>query len=128
MKLMELLNEEYHPEGPLLRHDLRHTMSASYIMPMIKNHDQYTQYRHHVALAAALAHERGETHYNVASTWNENQSTVCYTPEEEQVLKAANKLMGIGQKQIATSRVKEPEWVNKTSPVVQARDPFASHK
>lgn len=125
MRLFDLLNEDYHPEGPPLRHDLSHTMSPSYIMPLLKNHDTYMQYRHHVALAAALAHQRGETDYDISSTWNENQSTVCYTPQEEQILQAANRLMGVSAKKIAGQRSKEPEWVQTISPMVanQAFDP-----
>jgi hypothetical protein len=118
MRLRDLV-EDYHPEGPPLRHDLKHTLSPSYIMPLLKNHDTYMQYRHHVALAAALSHERGETDYDISSTWNENQSTVCYTPEEENILRLANKLMGVGRKEITHTKSQEPDWVQKTSPVVQ---------
>lgn len=77
------------------------------------------QYRHNIALAAALAYERGETGYNIPTTWNENQSTVCYTPEEEHILKLANKLMGVKEKEITHTKSQEPDWVFKTSPVVQ---------
>jgi hypothetical protein len=56
------------------------------------------------------------------STWNETTSVVCYTPAEEEIVKTANKHMGVNAKKISRTPSKEPKWVNKTSPVAKFRD------
>jgi hypothetical protein len=120
MRVKELL--EHMTEGPPLRKDLQHTLSPTYIMPKLKNHDTYSQYRHNIALAAALAVKRGESNYHEASTFNQNQTTVCYTPQEKEILDLANDMVQVYDKKVSGTPSQEPDWVQKTSPVARFKD------
>jgi hypothetical protein len=69
-----------------------------------------------LALGVALAVERGEVEMAANSMWNQQQTVICYTPEEEEILRLANKLMGVDSaNEITGKKSIEPDWVNKVS-------------
>lgn len=119
MKLADLF-ENLHPAP--LEPDLSSTLPPTFIMPQLQNTDTYVQYRYLVALGSAEAIKRGEIKMDQESTWNENTSVVCYTPAEEEIVRIANKHMGVSAKKISKSPSKEPKWVNTTSPVAKFKD------
>lgn len=119
MKLADLF-EQLHPVP--LRKDLTSTLPPAVTIPELQNNDTYAQYRYLVALATAEAIDRGEIEMAQASPWNENTSVVCYTPQEEVIVKKANKHMGVSSKSLSKTSSQEPNWVNKSSPVAKFRD------
>jgi len=95
---------------------LKNTLPPTYTMPSLINSNGYPQYRHMLALGVALAVERGEVEMAANSMWNQQQTVICYTPEEEEILRLANKLMGVDSaNEITGKKSIEPDWVNKVS-------------
>lgn len=119
MKLSDLF-EDLNPVP--LHSDLASTLPPTFIMPQLQNTDTYVQYRYLIALSAAEALKKGEITMDQESTWNENTSVICYTPEEEEIVKIANKHMGVNAKKVSRTKSQEPTWVNKKSPVATFKD------
>ena len=103
--------------GPPLPVDLTHTLPPTFIMPTLQNNDSYKQYRYSLALATAQAVAKKEVIFTADSTWNENTAVVCYVPEEEAIVRMANKLMGVPSVEISKTPSHEQPDVNKTSPI-----------
>lgn len=116
MRLHELFEQEFRTAETPSR--LKNTLPPTYMVPQLVNSNGYPQYRHGLALATALAVERGDVAYDQQSMWNQTQTVICYTPAELEILKLADKLMGVSTKNVTTTPSQEPPWVNKTSPVV----------
>lgn len=94
-----------------------HALPCTYELPGLKNQDPYMQYRLGVAMAGARDPEKFETQ----SAFGENMSVVSYTPEDEETLKLALKLIGKeyseGAHRISTDRSEESSDVNTQSPM-----------
>lgn len=116
MKIKEVLGES---ATGSLTNGVQHTLSKTYIFPNLQNQDYYMQYRMGVALASA--HSEHAKEFDAASKFGENMTIVNYTPEEEQIMKLAMKLMGStwtsGATQISTDTSEEAKDINKLSPV-----------
>lgn len=99
------------------------------VLPDLKNTDPYMQYRMGLALAAARANEAGEVSFEETSAWGENMSVVSYTPEDQETLDLALKLMpGVNADyRISTIKSEEAPDVQKTSPM-QSRGPIRKLK
>lgn len=95
----------------------RDTMLPTFVMPDIDNSNSYLQYRHGIALAAALSVENGDIKMDSEIPWGQNQSVVCYAPAEEEILKLANKHMGIKTIPLTNTQSKESPIRNIVSPV-----------
>jgi len=100
---------------------LKNTLPPTFMMTTLPNSNGYPQYRHGLALAVALAVERGEVDFDKASMWNQNQTVICYTPQEEEILRLANKLIGAPATPVSTQRSQESDWVNKVSVTSRSR-------
>jgi len=108
MRLLELLDNEApkKPSGPEVRapknagasHAMRKDQASAIPHAMVntqlRNTDTYMQYRYGVALAAAAAHE-DSNEFEQESAWSENVGLVGYTDEEVELIRAADKLMGV---------------------------------
>lgn len=101
--------------------EIESTLPPTIVIPELQNNDTYKQYRYLLALAAAQAHENGDIKFKSQSSWNENTSIVCYTPEEQRIVELANKLMGVQGVNIVNSRSHEGPNVNTRSPVPKRR-------
>jgi hypothetical protein len=119
MKLIELI--EGRNRAPLSI-ELHKTMPPTFIMPSLQNNDSYMQYRYIVALASAKAIENGDVQMDQLSTWNQNQTVVCYAPEEAEIVKLANKHMNVEAEMITNTPSCEPDFVFHNSPVRQFKD------
>jgi hypothetical protein len=94
---------------------LKKTLPPTFMMTGLQNSNGYPQYRHGLALAVALAVERGEVEFDQSSMWNQNQTVICYTPQEEEILRLANKLVGATATTVTGKKSQEPDWVNHVS-------------
>ena len=122
MRLIDLL-QETELKAATLRHDLTRTLPPTSVMPTLMNSNGYTQYRHMMAMGAAIAVKNGDVDFSPESAMNQLETVVCYTPEEEEILDLTNKMMGIpGKMKIASTPSEEPEWVQKESPVRPFKD------
>lgn len=119
MKLSDLLVEW---QRPTMRQDLESTMSPTIAMPSLQNNDGYHQYRYNLALASARAAENNEIALDQESAWSEDQTVVCYTPQEAETVALANKLFNISSKTLVKSSSREPNFVNTQSPVRSFKD------
>ena len=94
-----------------------HALPSTYELPGLKNQDPYMQYRLGVAMAGAKDPGKFETQ----SAFGENMSVVSYTPQDEEILKLALKLIGKeyskGAHRISTEHSEEATDVNTQSPV-----------
>ena len=119
MRLSDLLEAAGTLKSAKLRKDLVKTLPPTTVMPDMQNSNGYTQYRHSLALGVALAVDRGEVEFDQQSAMNQMQTVICYTPQEQEILSLANKLMGVKGVQLSTTPSHEPDFVNKVSPVIQ---------
>ena len=119
MKLCDIL-EGFRPSP--LSSAVKDTLPATYIMPQLQNTDPYRQYRYVIALASAKSIESNDVTMEQESAWNESMAAICYTPEEEQIVKLANKHLNLKSELISTSRSEEPKFVNKVSTVRPFKD------
>lgn len=121
MKVYEILTEtrrvkDYgHPAA--LDPEVERTIPGTFIVPELRNTDPYLQYRMGVAFAVAQATKSREVKFDQESVWAENLITTAFAPEEEETIKLAAKLMGVNVEQIASSKSRESDGVNKTSAV-----------
>ncbi len=115
MKLRDLLEASI----PGLESNIENTLSPTMIVPELVNSDTYKQYRYVVALAAAKAVANGEVEFNAQSTWNESLAALAYTPEELEIIKIANKLMGVDGVMVSKSKSHEPDDTHVVSPVMK---------
>jgi hypothetical protein len=113
MKIKDIL------EGYEIRNGLKFTLPPTYIMTDLPNNDAYRQYRHLVALAAARANSEKDTDTPMTdeSAWGENQTVVCYVPEDYETLVLANKIMGVDKKALTATPSQEAPWRDVASPV-----------
>jgi hypothetical protein len=117
MRLHDLYEQEFRAAKTPNR--LKATLPPTYMVPALVNSNGYPQYRHGLAMAAALAAEKGEVEWDPQSMWNQTQTVICYAPEELEILNAANKLMGVKGVSVTSSESHEPDWVNNKSPIMQ---------
>lgn len=120
MRLIDLFEDAFTPIA--LRGEVQNALPATYVMPELKNTDSYQQYRYIIALAAAESVTAGDVDMPQESAWNENTAVVCYTPAEQEIVKKANKHMGVSGKLIAGEKSKELASVNTKSPVRPFKD------
>jgi hypothetical protein len=118
MKINEILNEG--GTGSLTT-GVAHALPSTYELPGLKNQDPYMQYRMGLALASARSNETVETE----SAFGENMSIVGYTPEDDETIRLALKLIGKeyskGAKLISTKKSDEAPDVYKTSAVAKPK-------
>jgi hypothetical protein len=122
MRLIDLLTES-ELKAAALRKDLTNTLPPTNVMPSLMNSNGYPQYRHQLAMGVALAVERGEVEFSPESAMNQMQTVICYSPQEQEILDLTNKMMGVsGSTKLSKTPSKEPNWIQKDSPVRQFKD------
>lgn len=106
MKIKEILTEG---GTGSLQTSVAHAMPNVVALPGLKNQDMYLQYRMGLALASARARAKGEIPFETESAFGENMIVVARTPEEEEQLDLALKLMGgdLAQKKVISTRQSE---------------------
>ena len=118
MLIKELLSESV-GEGSL-QSSVAHALPGMWALPGLTNQDAYLQYRMGLALAKARAVKAGDIRGGVEpSAFGENMLVSTPTPEEEQTLQDALKLLGhhTAKRRISTQRSEENSEVNKVSPM-----------
>ena len=138
MRLLELLDNnepEKKATGPTvrppkdsgtsrsLRKDQATAIPHAMVNTQIRNTDTYMQYRYGVALAAAAAQE-GPDEFDQESAWSENIGLVGYTDREVELIRAADKLMGVTSDELTDgSGSHEVDDVNTKSAISGAENP-----
>lgn len=121
MRAKEFLPEsesaKTHGKFVSLTADADAALPGVWVQRQLRNTDPYMQYRYGLALAAARANEAGHVEFEQESTWAENLTIVGFSPEDDAVIKMADKLMGVKATRIADNASKEPANTNNTSPV-----------
>lgn len=123
MRAKEFLPEgaKAHGKFTSLNADVDAALPGVWVQRQLRNTDPYMQYRYGIAIAAARADAAGHVEFEQESPWAENLTIVGYTPEDAEVVKLADKLMGVTATRIADDSSKEPKDTNNSSPVAQPK-------
>jgi hypothetical protein len=114
MRIREIL-EGY--KTPPLRRDIRDTLPPTLTIDELPNSNGYDQYRYLLNMGAALAVDRGEINVDQESSFNQSITVVCYAPQEIEIVKKTDELMGVDHRIMVATKSKEPNWVNSASTV-----------
>lgn len=123
MRAKEFLPESGKSHGTYvgLDKDVDAALPGVWVQRQLRNTDPYMQYRYGVAIAAARADAAGHVEFEQESPWAENLTIVGFTPEDAEVVKMADKLMGVTATRIADDASKEPTDTSSQSPVAKAK-------
>jgi hypothetical protein len=110
-----------HGEYTALDNDVDRALPGVWVQRELRNTDPYMQYRYGLALAAARADAAGHVNFKQESPWAENLTLVGFVPEDEDVIKAADKLLGVKGTRIADQKSLEPSDTYKTSAVANIK-------
>lgn len=142
MRLLELLNEEDDAakpkKGPAvvskppmefghsrpLEADPAAALPNPRVITQLRNTDTYMQYRYGIALAAAAANRGPDTDpdFEQESAWGENIGLLGYTDAEVELIKDADKLMGVSSQDIGNGGSQEQTDVNTKSAISGAEN------
>ena len=119
MRAKEFLPEAAKSHGKFvsLNADVDAALPGVWVQRQLRNTDPYMQYRYGLAMAAARADAAGHVEFEQESPWAENLTIVGYTPEDAEVVKLADKLMGVTATRIADDSSRESKDTNNASPV-----------
>lgn len=92
-----------------------------FVQKELRNTDPYMQYRYALAVAAARAHKEYGVGFEQESQWAENMTQVMYTPEDEETIQLASKLMGVKATRITDNNSHESKSVSTISPVAKPK-------
>jgi hypothetical protein len=92
-----------------------------FVQKQLRNTDPYMQYRYGLAVAAARAIKDHDVDFEQESAWAENLVQVMYTPEDEETIQLASKLMGVKPTRITDNASRETKAVETTSPVAKTK-------
>jgi hypothetical protein len=121
MKVKDIVSEAYKGYGGHLkdfgttRGKVDSSLPNAFIEPELRNTDSYMQTRYGQALAAAAAMQNGEK-FEQESAWAENFGMVAYSDQEIDIIKQADKLMGVRSIQLS-NKSQEKEDIGSKSPV-----------
>lgn len=93
-------------------------LPATFALPELQNQDAYLQYRFGLALASALAYERGEVKLPEEDPMGENMIIIARSKEEEEQLAMALRIFGKknSSRMLANASSNEPKDTNTKSP------------
>jgi hypothetical protein len=119
MRAKEFLPEgaKSHGEFTSLHADSDAALPGVWVQRQLRNTDPYMQYRYGLAIAAARAEQAGNVKFEQESPWAENLTIVGFSPEDQDVIIMADKLMGVKATRIADDASKEQSGVMTVSPV-----------
>jgi hypothetical protein len=92
------------------------SLPGAFVQRDLRNTDPYMQYRYGMAIAAARANRDHDIDFDQESAWAENLSLITFSPDDEETIQLADKLMGVKATRIASSKSTETD-VNTVSPV-----------
>ncbi len=121
MKVKDIVSEAYKGyRGHLkdfgtTRGEVDSSLPNAFIEPEVRNTDAYMQGRYGVALAAAAAMQDGDK-FEQESAWAENFGMVAYSDQEIDIIKQADKLMGVKSIKLS-DKSREKEDIGSKSPV-----------
>jgi hypothetical protein len=101
--------------------DVDAALPGVWLQRQLRNTDPYMQYRYGLALAAARADAAGHVKFEQESGWAENLTIVGFTPEDEEVVKMADKLMGVKATRVADNASREAEGTMTQSVVAKPK-------
>jgi hypothetical protein len=101
--------------------ELNDTLPGVWVQRQLRNTDPYMQYRYGLALAAARADAAGHVNFEQESAWSENLVIVGFTPEDAEVVKMADKLMGVSGTRLADDASRESTDVSTQSVVAKSK-------
>lgn len=97
------------------------TLPGVFVQHQLRNTDPYMQYRYSLAVAAARANKQHGVNFDQESAWAENLTQVMFTPEDEETIKIASKLMGVTPTRITDNKSHEPTGTSIQSPVAKPK-------
>lgn len=121
MKVKDIVSEGYKGYAGRLkdfgstRGEVDPALPNAMIEPQVRNTDAYMQGRYGQALAAAAAMQAGDK-FEQESTWAENFGMVAYSQEEIDIIKQADKLMGVKSIKLS-DKSREKDDIGSRSPV-----------
>ena len=124
MRIKELIleyNAKSSGTSKPVRADIDAALPGVFVQRQSRNTDPYMQYRYGLALAAARADAAGHVDFEQESAWAENLAIVMYANEDEEQIKAADKLMGVQGTRITDNKSREGHGGNTTSPVAKPK-------
>jgi hypothetical protein len=125
MRASEFINEAWsgksHGKPAKVRDRASDALPGVFVQRQLRNTDTYMQYRMGLALAAARADDAGLVKFNQESSWAENFINVMWTPEDEETVMLASKLMGVTPSMITDKKSREPSTTETASPVAKPK-------
>jgi len=125
MRASEFINEAWsgksHGKPAKVRDRAADALPGVFVQRQLRNTDTYMQYRMGLALAAARADDAGLVKFNQESSWAENFINVMWTPEDEETVMLASKLMGVTPSMITDKKSREPSTTETVSPVAKPK-------
>jgi len=125
MRASEFINEAWsgksHGKPAKIRDRASDALPGVFVQRQLRNTDTYMQYRMGLALAAARADDAGLVKFNQESSWAENFINVMWTPEDEETVMLASKLMGVTPSMITDKKSREPSTTETASPVAKPK-------
>lgn len=121
MKIKDIVSEGYKGYVGRLkdfgstRGEVDPALPNAMIEPQVRNTDAYMQGRYGQALAAAAAMQNGDK-FEQESAWAENFGMVAYSQEEIDIIKQADKLMGVSSIKLS-DKSREKDDIGSKSPV-----------
>jgi hypothetical protein len=101
--------------------DVDAALPGVWLQRQLRNTDPYMQYRYGLALAAARADAAGHVDFEQESGWAENLTIVGFTPEDAEVVKMADKLMGVHGTRVADDKSREAKGTSTQSVVAKPK-------
>jgi hypothetical protein len=96
------------------------SLPGAFVQRDLRNTDPYMQYRYGMALAGARANKDHDVEFEQESAWAENLALVTFSPEDEETIRLADKMMGVKASRIASNRSTETD-VSTISPVAKPK-------
>ena len=121
MRAKEFLKEvKLHGTWGTVEKNVSDSLPGAFVQRDLRNTDPYMQYRYGLALAGARAKAEHDVEFEQESAWAENLAIVAYSKEDEETIRLADAMMGVGATRIASQDSTETD-VNINSPVPAKR-------
>lgn len=126
MRIKDLISESFkaktHGRPEKISDRKAGPLPGVFVQRQLRNTDPYMQYRYAMAIAAARAIAQGEhSEFDQETAWSENLTQVMFTPEDEETIRLASKLMGVTPTKITDNASREPKTTNTLSPVAKPK-------
>jgi hypothetical protein len=117
MRAKEFITEvKLHGKFGKVDTQVSNSLPGAFVQRDLRNTDPYMQYRYGMALAGARANKDHDVEFEQESAWAENLALVTFSPEDEETIRLADKMMGVKASRIASNKSTETD-VNAVSPV-----------